>query len=240
MNLYQLKTILRQPYIRYMRHKERHQTGFIKSALELHHYRPAFYRFIAATIENPDILHDAPITKDGVALDVGGYVGDWSARVYEKYGPRIYLFELDPTAVRKVGERFAGHPDIQCFDYGLARQNGELTLLQRGLGSTLYAGAAADQDRTVTVPVREVVGVLDELGLAEVDLMKLNIEGGEYDVLERLIEADRIRDVRCLMVQFHEWLDRSQIRRWRIRRALRKTHREAWNYPFIWEMWIRK
>ncbi len=240
MNAYELKSILYQPYILYMRYRERHQQASMKNTLELHHYRPSFYGFVGATLENPDILYDAPISRGDVVMDVGAYVGNWTARIHEKYGAKVYLFEPEPGFARKLSTRFADNEDVQCFSYGLGREDSELVLLKKHMGSTLYSGAAADAKDTVVVPVRDIVGVLDELGLEEVDLLKLNIEGGEYDVLERLIESGRINQVRCLMVQFHEWLDKAQVRRRRIRRALRKTHNQNWNYTFIWEMWTRR
>ena len=131
-------------------------------------------------------------------------------------------------------------------DLGLGGADARLTLLQKGLGSTLYAEAGDDLENNaqatgrVEVQVRDIVSVLDELGLDNVDLLKLNIEGGEYDVLERLLDTGRMASIDCLMVQFHEWLDRATWRRFRIRQRLRRTHREVWNYPFVWEQWVRK
>ena len=242
MNLYQIKRTLLTPYVWYMRRKERHLSGFMRAALELHSYRPVFYEFVKARIKNPDILHDAPnIGSDSVVIDVGGYEGNWSARIFEKYQPHLYCFELEPNFAKKIAARFEANPKIRCFDYGLGATNATLRLMQKGLGSTLYAeaGALPASGKSVEVEVRDIVGVLDELTLRQIDLLKLNIEGGEYDVLERMIAADRLKDVGCLMVQFHEWLDHANARRDKIRKTLRQTHRLAWDYRFIWEQWVR-
>lgn len=242
MNWYHFKRRVLSPYIRYKRYRERHQVGFIKSALELHYYRPVFYRFMDATLKNPDIMYEAPLKEGDVVLDVGAYIGDWSARVHEKYQPRLYLFEPDQPSLRRLQARFGNNPDIRCFSYGLADRDADLRFVQRGMGSTFYAGDGddSDEDDVVKMPVRDVCGVLDELGHEDIDLMKLNIEGGEYDVLERMMETDRLASVRCYMIQFHEWLDGAHRRRRRIRRALRRSHRLVWDYPFVWEQWVRK
>jgi FkbM family methyltransferase len=246
MNLYRIKRTLLAPYVWYKRRQFRHLTGFGKAALELHYYRPSMFRFIGATMVNPDILHDAPIAQGAVVVDVGGYTGEWAQKICDRYAPQLYSFELDPHSFRKLQQRFAGQPTARCFDYGLAGADARLRLLQKGLGSTLYSEAGDDLENnaqasgSVEVEVRDIVAVFDELGLRNVDLLKLNIEGGEYDVLERLLDADRMKDVDCLMVQFHEWLDRATWRRFRIRQRLRRTHREVWNYPFVWEQWVRK
>lgn len=239
MNLYNIKKKVLKPYIWYMRHKEREKTGFIKSALELHYYRPSFYGFIRANIEKPDILYDAPIKQGAVVMDVGGYIGEWAEKIQTRYNARIFSFELDPSTLPRLQKRFASNPNVQCLDYGLGGQDCTLSLKQKDMGSTLYDKAGDDHAASVTVQVRDIVKVMDELQLSNVDLLKLNIEGGEYDVLERLLESGKIRDVDCLMVQFHEWLDNANWRRFKIRRQLRKTHRQIWNHTFIWEQWVR-
>ncbi len=241
MNLYNLKRKVLTPYIWYMRRKERHLTGFIKSALELHYYRPAFYRFIAANIRNPEILHEAPIKQGAIVVDVGGYNGEWAEKIYARYQPTIYSFELDPMTFPRLKKRFLDRPNVHCLDYGLGRADGSLLLKQKDMGSTLYEKDGDEEGvTTVEVKVRDVVAVFDELDLKNIDLLKLNIEGGEYDVLERLLETGRIKDVDCLMVQFHEWLDNANWRRFLIRCKLRKTHRQVWNHTFIWEQWVRR
>ena len=88
--------------------------------------------------------------------------------------------------------------------------------------------------------MRDIPRVLDELGLDRIDLMKINIEGGEYDLLERMAEADLIRRVRYFLIQFHEWYGNANVRRWRIRRQLRASHTEVWNYPWMFELGARR
>jgi len=242
MNWYRWKRRLLWPYIVVKRYRERHQTGFVKSALELHYYRPAFYRFVGATIVNPDIMYDAPVKKGGVVLDVGAYIGEWSARVIEKHQPRhLYLFEPEPGSVGHLQQRFAGNESVTLQAVGLGGSDGSLPFVTRGMGSTFYGVDGEDDPESVeSLPIRDVAAVLDELGHEQIDLMKLNIEGGEYDVLERMLEKGQTSRVHCFMIQFHEWLDGAHSRRRRIRRMLRRTHREVWNYPFVWEQWVRK
>ena len=90
---------------------------------------------------------------------------------------------------------------------------------------------------TTTVAVRDVAAVLAELGIGEIDLMKVNIEGAEFDLLDRLLETDWVPRIRNLSVQFHEWHPDAPRRRRAIRAALSQTHDEVWCYPWVWELW---
>jgi hypothetical protein len=115
MSWYTLKKMLLLPYIWYRRRAEAQQVGFMRAALELYYYRPTFYRFIAASMENPDIMYEAPLSAGATALDVGAFHGDWAARVHEKYQARIYAFEPDPPSIKFLHQRFADTPEIQCL-----------------------------------------------------------------------------------------------------------------------------
>ena len=123
------------------------------------------------------------------------------------------------------------------LDYGLGDADLTVPMALAGLGSTIFATDAPLGTRTVRI--RDVVAVLDELGLGTIDLLKINIEGGEYDLLDRLIATGWLPRIRLVMVQFHEWHPKAYRRRRRIRRALRRSHREVWCYPWIWEFWRR-
>jgi hypothetical protein len=55
-----------------------------------------------------------------------------------------------------------------------------------------------------------------------------------------MAEADLIPRVRYFLIQFHEWYGNANVRRWRIRRQLRASHTEVWNYPWMFELWCAK
>ena len=240
MNLYRIKRALMTPYVWHMRRKEAHQTGFMKGALELHYYRPAFYKFIGANMVNPNILFEAPLDSSSVVLDVGAYTGDWATSMKERYDPDLWLFEPDPESIPILEARFGGDPKVRVCNYGLHGADAVLELEQKGMGSSVFAGHAPSNASRVAVRLRDAATVLEEVGRRPIDLLKLNIEGGEYDVLERLIGTGWLAHIRCILVQFHEWLDDAHWRRWRIRRALRRTHKLEWDHPFVWEKWLLK
>ena len=164
-------------------------------------------------------------------------MGDWSERVSARYGSTIYAFEPNPVSAGEFRARLASRPNVQLFEYGLGGAEFTSTLSLMGLGSSIYAQPSGSS--TTQVQIRDVVGVFDELDIEHLDLLKVNIEGGEYDLFDRLIDVDWLRRIRQVSVQFHEWHPRAYRRRRRIRHALRRTHTQVWNYPWVWELWRR-
>ena len=92
----------------------------------------------------------------------------------------------------------------------------------------------------VRVLLVDAAEFFNEHGVQSIKLMKVNIEGGEYDLLERLISTGEIRKVQNLQVQFHASEPGHGQRVKRIRKLLSATHELQWQYPMVWESWARK
>lgn len=171
-----------------------------------------------------------------VVLDVGGYHGDWAARMTELYGVVVHAFEPHPRFAEMMAERFTGRSDVHVHDFAIGAEAGTLALSDDENASSALVQSGAQ----VTGAVLPVEDVFDELELAEVKVIKMNIEGGEYDLLPALIDTGLMARVDRLTVQFHNY-DAGQVdARDAIREGLSRTHNCVWEYPFIWEEWARK
>lgn len=238
LSYYSLKKTILTPRTVYMRRKEKDMDGVARTMFELHYYRRPLYDFTAATMANPDILVDVDIDRDSLVLDVGAFNGDWSQKIWDRYRPTIHGFEPAPSGYQAMAKRFYGNEKVNAYEYGLGGGDSDASLALKGPGSSIY-----DQPGrfgSVDVHIRDVVNVLDELEITDVDLLKVNIEGGEYDLLDRLAESGRLRRMRLVLIQFHEWHPRAYQRRRQNRRALQQSHDEVWNYPWVWEYWRRR
>ena len=101
--------------------------------------------------------------------------------------------------------------------------------------SSLLEGA-----ETAAARVRRFSDVLREEGWSEIALMKINIEGGEYDLLEHLLDEGLADRVRNFQVQFHDFIEDAAVRMKGIQEKLARTHQLTYFFPFIWENWERK
>jgi len=89
---YELKKLLMLPRKLYMRRKEKLEPGFMLSALELHYYRPAFYKWLAARSRDEHLLHTAELAEDSVVLDIGAYIGEWAQDMRARYNCTVHAF----------------------------------------------------------------------------------------------------------------------------------------------------
>jgi len=178
---------------------------------------------------------DYPLDKTSIVFDVGGYRGDFADAIYKKHGCQIFLFEPVPLFYDECRKRFSKNPSITCFNYGLSSSSGELDIVLDNDGSSFRIDG--NRGACLHARVRSLSEVVADLGIQRIDLMKINIEGGEFDLLPAAIESGLIERIKFIQVQFHNFIPGAPENRLRIRRALEKSHREMWNYEFVWESW---
>jgi FkbM family methyltransferase len=177
---------------------------------------------------------------EAVVLDAGGYHGDWAADIYCKFGCRIHLFEPVPEFADTIERRFERNESITLHRYGLAGEDRcDSIELDQGGSSTVLTPVGIDT-RTEEIKLRDVIGVLERLDLEEIDLLKINIEGGEYELLERLLSSGGAGRFRYLQIQFHPGAPDAGSRTRAIQDGLSRTHRQMWSYPWVWESWERR
>jgi FkbM family methyltransferase len=169
-------------------------------------------------------------------FDVGGYLGAWAEQI-RRYHPHIYIFEPQPEAYKTLCAKFQNDPEITIFSYGLAEKNAKIDLYLSGIGSSTFT--TEKNSKKVPIELRDITEVLSELSISEIDLIKINIEGGEYALLQRMIETDLIQKCKYIQIQFHEWIPNAHELRRKIQQGLSRSHHKSWDYPFVWESWER-
>lgn len=125
---------------------------------------------------------------------------------------------------------------IKIFNIGLGKTTETIGMSDLGDSSSSHL----DSDNTEQVHIFDIVEFMADLKITHVDLLKLNIEGGEYDLLERLIESEYMTKFNNIQIQFHYWANETDDRMIYIKNELQKTHTLTYEYEYVWENWVRK
>ena len=173
------------------------------------------------------------LTPDSLVVDVGGYIGDFAQSIYNRHGCAVELYEPMPKFYDICAARFAGNSKIRCHKFGLGALSGRFGLSDDGLASNLFSGGDGEQ-----VDVLNAVEALS--GLGQIALMKLNVEGSEFEILPALLDAGFADRIDAFQIQFHTVGKDYRERRSAIRATLATTHQERWCYEFFWESWQRR
>lgn len=164
---------------------------------------------------------DVPVIKDGgwwftpeglgpnsvvYSLGVGDDI-EFDISLIDKYGVRVHAFDPTPSSIdmldgRDLPRQFEFHP------WAVTASDGSLTFYPRlkkdGTKSdVMYTMIAEDETRedAIEVPAYSLSTISEKLGHQQIDLMKMDIEGAEYEVLDGLL-ASPVKPTQ-LLVEFH-------------------------------------
>ena len=152
-------------------------------------------------------LRKAP--SGGLLVDCGANVGDLTTLFLEK-GFTVHAFEPDPTAAAELKRRYGADPrvTIHVAAVGASARTQKLFRAQSGsldasVGSSLFQRPVLQHTRSVDVEVVDLFAFLRSLGRF-VDVLKLDIEGGEAEILERMLDERAYLDIGRIYVETHD------------------------------------
>jgi FkbM family methyltransferase len=176
------------------------------------------------------------LNENSIVFDIGGYQGEWANDIFAKYCCTIHIFEPVPDFAENIKQRFKGNPKIHVYNYGLAGEKRlETIAICEDESSTFKHG-----NHSVEIRLVNALEFVKNNNINTIDLMKINIEGGEYELIEHFIESEFIKEIRDIQVQFHEFVSDAGVRMKKIQEELKKTHFLTYQYEFVWENWRRK
>jgi len=179
------------------------------------------------------------LNEESIVFDLGGFKGDFAQAIYEKYSCTVHVFEPHPEFYESCAQRFVSNDKVIVYNYGLSDKDGKFILSDSVDGSSFMNPNHLDKNG-LECELKEILEVIRKLKISNIDLMKFNIEGGEYPVLLHMNSENKISIVDNYQIQFHNFIDNADELRNKIVEELSKTHTRTWCYTFVWENWKRK
>ena len=190
--------------------------------------------------EKGDYTHniDCDLTKDSVVFDVGGYAGEWAEQIYNKYNCNIYVFEPVKEFYDNIVKRFNGNDKVKVFHIGLGNKtyNTNINLTADLVGTSVHRETGIT-GKVESIKIVDIIEFIKEHKLETIDLLKLNIEGEEFPLLEHLIENNKLNLFKNLKIQFHNFMESAKERKHYIRTQLKKEFNIVYDFFFVWEGW---
>ena len=89
-----------------------------------------------------------------------------------------------------------------------------------------------DKKNKINCEVRDILNVKDDLKIHQINLIKINIEGEEYNLLDHLIQRNSLDIAIEYQIQFHDFINDAKSRRDFICRSLKISSR-TWCYDLF-------
>ena len=177
------------------------------------------------------------LDENSLVFDLGGYKGDFTSQIVEKYNCNVMVFEPVHLFASNIENRFKDNIKVKVFSFGLESKDRSDVIYLDENGSSSYR--IDDNKKCEEVNYKAIGSFLLKNNINHIDLIKINIEGGEYELLECMLENGLVNVVDNFQIQFHKikGLD-CKKRMKKIQDCLGKTHKLTWSFrPFVWENW---
>ena len=166
----------------------------------------------ANTVAREMLAKSIQVTENDIVIDCGANVGQEVAQ-FAGSGAMIYAFEPNPHAFSELVRRFRDHVNVVCFPMAVLdradtvrlfmHESSEQDEVKWSTGSSILdCKGNVVKDRFVevqTVDLSEFVFRLDK----RVKLLKMDIEGAEYETLEKLISRGLADQIDHILVETH-------------------------------------
>ena len=149
-----------------------------------------------------------PALNPKVILDLGSNIGASVLYFHERFpDAKIFGFEPHPDTFRVLQKNVEGLTGVTVFNCGLGATNQRIAARadQVNFGAFNTRGEFKDRgypESPVECEVRRLDDVLRELGIAQVDLIKIDCEGAEADVFSTLPD-EVLKRCQWIVGEFH-------------------------------------
>lgn len=157
----------------------------------------------------PNYIYFNLFDKNSHVIDIGcGFKAELSCHLIEKSG--LTSYGVDPTKkhktfLKEIEDKYAGR--FHHVEVAVSRENAACIFHEtqdNESGSLLSDHQNILHDKVITYPVvtKNIQTLISDLKLQQVDLLKIDIEGAEYELLSTATEGT-FNHVKQIFIEFH-------------------------------------
>ena len=184
-----------------------------------------------------DMLYkfDGFLNESSTVFDMGSYEGEFYKEIFRKYNCDIHAFEPVEQFYSNCLENLP--KKVLLNNFALVNEN---TTFNISLSDNSSSQFISDNGNTTICNKVKFIDYINDKNIKNIDLIKVNIEGGEYELLDTILDSNYQNNIDGYLIQFHYLSGDPLIKRQQIVEKLQETHTSVFSYPFVWEYWRRK
>ena len=150
------------------------------------------------------VVDESLLNRESVIYSVGvGSNIDFDLELINSFGATVHAFDPTPRSIewvknQQLPKHFIFHP------FGLSAENGHMDFFPPAKASSTHFSPIdryGDTSNIVRALVKDIDTIASELKHKEIDLLKMDIEGAEYEVIEAL-PKNRVA-INQILIEFH-------------------------------------
>ncbi len=150
---------------------------------------------------HPDIINSHSIVYSfGIGTDI-----TFDKAIIENHQCQVFGFDPTPKSIEWVKSQSL--PELFNFnEYGIHSQSGKLRFYMPQ-NESFVSGSATQQSNISTenfieVPMKSLGDIIKEKKHSHIDVLKIDIEGSEYELIDSLLETDVV--INQILIEFHD------------------------------------
>jgi len=150
------------------------------------------------TVYPESLNSNSIIYSFGVGTDIS-----FDLEMISRFGVRIQAFDPTPKSIQWIDEQKLPNEFI-FTPIGIAPASGEIEFtLPDNLNNVSGSinNVLGSKGIKIQVPVKDLESIMQNLSHAHIDILKMDIEGSEYDVIDSII--DKKIPIKQLLIEFH-------------------------------------
>ena len=152
------------------------------------------------------------INKDSIIYSFG--VGEdisFDLQLIENFQLHVHAFDPSPDSLEWVsGQNIT--EKFHLYPFGLADTDGEISFCEpaepgyKSLRMIDHLKQHDNKGKSINLPVHKLITIIGDLGHEIIDILKMDIEGAEYNVIEDIINCPV--KISQILIEFHHRFDK--------------------------------
>ena len=148
----------------------------------------------------PELNTESIVYSFGIGEDI-----TFDRHLIEKTGAKVFAFDPTPKSIQWLSGQNLPQ-GFKAMPIGISSETGtmkfHLPKNANHVSGSLESMTYVDDSNTVEVEVKTLSDIMKDLGHQRIDLLKLDIEGSEYAVMDQIL--DQNIDITQIVVEVHE------------------------------------
>lgn len=158
---------------------------------------------------HPDILNaDSIVYSFGIGKDIS-----FDKACIKHHQCKVFGFDPTPKSINFV-ENHVTNPNFIFHDFGIGTTSKTETFFlpknPKGTSGSIISSEVVDDTNSIEVHLKSLKDIVTILNHTHIDVLKMDIEGAEYDVLANILNSDI--QITQILIEFHDRLfDKEEV-----------------------------
>jgi len=182
------------------------RTAFQKSKFRVESFDPLFVNYEQFFTDKIYEKFFSQIDSLETVIDVGANVGLFTQLCLSKGATRVISLEINDIAIDTFESIHGSNESVKLIREGLSDNIGEIEIFmdpENSLVSSVLQTHTSNLKDSKKVKVMGLKDLIEKESLSEIDLIKIDVEGAEYDIF-KTINNEILSVVKHILMEFHD------------------------------------